>query len=123
MGKTHIDPYRSVFIDRNRSRFFLLPLTGERDKPTVSLFGNGGFIDFPFDISRLAVFDPADFGQKHFRAFGFDTLRKTEALSQSFLLEFGMSWLFPFFHSSEKVLKRSVEIFEALLKDLAVDFT
>jgi hypothetical protein len=35
-------PYSSVFIDCDRRGLFLLPLAGEGDKPTVSLFRDGG---------------------------------------------------------------------------------
>ena len=66
---------------------------------------------------------PANFGKEGFGAFYFYALGKAKAFPHALFLKPGMARLCFLFNSSKKVLKGSVEIFEALLQYLAMDLS
>lgn len=97
--------------------------TGEGDIPVLSFLENGGLLNGSLEVAGFAELDPADFGEVDLGSFDFNALGKAEAFPLAFLFKSGKAGGLSLFDSSEEVGKGSVEIFEGLLKDLAVDVT
>jgi hypothetical protein len=122
MGNAHVDSNSFGFIDWSGKRIFNFYLAGKNNIPGTSFLNDGGFLDPALKLSGFAEFDPADFGKIGLRSFDFNSLGITEAISDASFFKFGITGLFSFFQAAKEMFVGIVEVFESLLRNLAVDF-